>query len=331
MTRQAIVLFNLGGPDSPDAVEPFLCNLFSDSAIIGLPAMFRKPLARFISKKRGPKARGIYDQIGGKSPLLEETQAQAKKLEEKLAAGKERKIFICMRYWHPMSEEVAEQVLAYNPDEVLFLPLYPQYSTTTTASSFADLKKNFSGRLRAPIREICCYFEQEKFIAAHAETIRQSLDAARPTNPRLLFSAHGLPEKVIRAGDPYQWQVEQTVKKIFEQLALPEIDYAVCYQSRVGPLKWIGPATEDEIARAGQDGKDIVLIPVAFVSEHSETLVELDTEYRELATHYGVKNYIRVPTLRTNDLFIEALADLCENPICTRKCPATFDGCGCKG
>lgn len=331
MTRQAVVLFNLGGPDSPEAVEPFLCNLFSDPAIINLPSFLRKPLARFISKKRAPKARVIYDQIGGKSPLLEETKAQAAALAAKLTPGKERKIFTCMRYWHPMSDEVAEQILTYDPDEIIFLPLYPQYSTTTTASSFADLKKKISGRLRAPIREICCYYDQEKFTAAHAEIIGQMLDTERPENPRLLFSAHGLPEKVIRAGDPYQWQVEQSVKKIFEQLARPELDYTVCYQSRVGPLKWIGPATEDEIARAAKDGKDIVLIPVAFVSEHSETLVELDIEYRELANHHGVKNYIRVPTLRTNELFIETLADLCENFTCSRKCPASFDGCGCRG
>ncbi len=328
--KTAVVLFNLGGPDSLEAVEPFLFNLFNDPAIIRLPGLFRMLLARLISRKRGDKARGIYQQIGGKSPLLEETQSQADALEKKLSVHGEFKTFICMRYWHPMSDEVARQLIAYQPEKIIFLPLYPQYSTTTTASSFADLEKKIREQLRCPIFKVCCYYDDEHFAKTHAELLAKNVrGASRPLQTRILFSAHGLPEKIIAAGDPYQWQVEQTVAGIMRRLELPALEHTICYQSRVGPLKWIGPSTEDEIARAGADGKDIILVPVAFVSEHSETLVELDIEYRELAHKSGVGQYIRVPTLRIEPGFIDALAGqvLRAEEGTPRRCPATCTAC----
>jgi len=338
--RTAVVLFNLGGPDELASVKPFLFNLFNDAAIISLPNPFRWLLAKCISSRRAAKARGIYQKIGGKSPLLELTQAQANALEQELKPKGEYKIFVSMRYWHPMSGTVVKNVKHYAPDRIILLPLYPQFSTTTTASSFADWDEaaKHSG-LEVPTTRICCYPTQRGLIAAHAKLIRDSYwKAAEHGKPRILFSAHGLPEKCIAGGDPYQWQVEKTVAAIVHVLAIHEIDYAICYQSRVGPLKWIGPATEEEIIRAGAARTPVVVVPVAFVSEHSETLVELDIDYRRLASECGIPDYQRVAALGTEKLFIEGLAALCVNTGAseavssfekTRYCPRNFDKCIC--
>ncbi len=303
----AIVLFNLGGPDSLEAVKPFLRNLFSDPAIIGLPTWLRLPLARFISWRRTPKAQGIYSQIGGASPILGQTEAQARALEEALGSDHQWRAFVCMRYWHPMTEEVVQQVRQFAPDRIVLLPLYPQFSTTTTGSS-AAVWKSTVGRLNVPTREIRSYPTEPGFIDASLDLVKQGLVEAGAGPTRLLFSAHGLPEKIIKAGDPYQHQVEETARAIVEGLG--NVDHVVCYQSRVGPLKWIGPSTEAEIRRAGQDKVKIVLYPLSFVSEHSETLVELDIEYRHLAEQAGVPHYVRVPTVGTHVAFIEGLARL---------------------
>ena len=304
----AIVLFNLGGPDSPEAVQPFLRNLFSDPAIISLPSFFRLPLARFIASRRTAKAQGIYARIGGSSPILGQTEAQARALEEALGPGHEWRGYVCMRYWHPMTEAVVRSVKRFAPDRIVLLPLYPQFSTTTTASSVKAWKEAAAtAKLNVPTQTVCCYPDEEGFIAASVELVKQGLAEAESRPTRVLFSAHGLPEKVIKAGDPYQAQVERTAKAIADRIG--GLDWAVCYQSRVGPLKWIGPATDHEIRRAGKDGKAIVLYPLAFVSEHSETLVELDMDYRELANESGVPAYIRVPTVGTHPAFIEGLAN----------------------
>ncbi len=339
--KTAIVLFNLGGPDTPEAVEPFLFNLFSDPAILGVPDIIRPMLARFISRRRTPVAQAIYAQIGNKSPIVEETQKQANALQERLSSGEgEYKTFICMRYWHPMTEEVVAQVKAYAPDTIILLPLYPQFSTTTTGSSFTAWEKAASEQeLNIPTARIGCYPTHRHFIAAHAQAVRSVyFDASSHGIPRVLFSAHGLPEKIIAKGDPYQWQVERTAEQVVNLLGIPELDYQVCYQSRVGPLKWIGPSTEDEIRRAGAEGKSLIVVPIAFVSEHSETLVELDIEYKELAEEYGVPAYHRIPTLGVTEDYIETLAELCENTstegkTCSqdggRLCPAEFTQCPC--
>ncbi len=312
-SKTAIVLFNLGGPDSPEAVKPFLFNLFNDKAIIGALNPIRYMLARWISAKRAPIAQEIYAHMGGKSPILQNTQAQADALRERLSECGECRVFICMRYWHPMSDEVVKQVKEYAPDHIILLPLYPQFSTTTTGSSLTDwCRAAKQTELDIPTTTICCYPVEEGFITAEADLITEAYEKAKQSGPvRLLFSAHGLPEKIVKKGDPYQKEVEATTQAIVQKLAIENLDYVNCYQSRVGPLKWIGPSTEDEIARAGKDGVNIVLIPVAFVSEHSETLVELDIEYKELAEECGVKNYVRVPTVSIHPAFIQGLTGLC--------------------
>ncbi|MBF0393999.1 MAG: ferrochelatase, partial [Alphaproteobacteria bacterium] len=281
MARTAVVLFNLGGPDGPDAVRPFLFNLFNDPAIIGAPGPIRWALARFISARRAPVARAIYDRIGGRSPLLELTRAQAAALEA--ALGADHRVFVAMRYWHPLTEETVAEVFAWRPDRVVLLPLYPQYSSTTSGSSIEAWRKAAAkAGLTAPTEAICCWPTEPGFIGTVARQTAEAL-AASPPGARVLFSAHGLPKKVIAGGDPYRWQVERTAEAVVAALGVPGLDWLVCYQSRVGPLEWIGPATDDEIRRAGADKVGLVVVPIAFVSEHSETLVELDIEYAELA------------------------------------------------
>ncbi len=311
--KTAVVLFNLGGPDGAAAVQPFLFNLFNDKAIIGLPNPFRRLLAGLISRKRAPTAQKIYHEMGGKSPIVENTQSQADALEASLRGHGDVKVFFSMRYWHPMSDAVAREVKAFAPDHIILLPLYPQFSTTTTGSSFKDWQRAAKAAgLDVPTSSVCCYPTQNDFIAAHAALIRTYYDEAKQFGtPRILFSAHGLPEKIVKRGDPYQMQVEMGTEAIVKTLGVADVDYVNCYQSRVGPLKWIGPATTDELLRAGFEKKPVVLVPIAFVSEHSETLVELDIEYAELAHAHGVDHYYRVPTLSTNAHFISGLSDIC--------------------
>ncbi len=314
--KTAVVLFNLGGPDSLDAVEPFLRNLFSDPAIISLPGPLRWLVAKLISSRRAKTAQGIYAQIGGKSPLRELTEAQASALEAHLNRNspEEYRSFVAMRYWHPFADETARAVAAYAPDKIVLLPLYPQYSKTTTGSSFKDWTRAAAAiGLSRPTLTVRDYPEHPGYIAALAGQLRESLIEARQKGRfRLLFSAHGLPKKVIASGDPYQAQIERTAAAVIAALGedAKGLDWQVCYQSRVGPLEWIGPSTDDEIKRAGSEALGLVLLPIAFVSEHSETLVELDIEYRELAAHHGVPFYLRVPALGTDRGFIGALADL---------------------
>lgn len=341
MTRRiAIVLFNLGGPDGQEDVKPFLRNLFRDEAIIGAPGPIREFLAWFISSRREKEAQANYALMGGGSPLRAETEAQAAALAERLNAhpdGTEYRVFIAMRYWHPLVAEAVKAVSGWQADETVLLPLYPQFSTTTTGSSLKAWRDAGGGQARI----VCCYPENSDFIAAHARLIRECWEkAGRPGTARLLFSAHGLPERVIRAGDPYQFQVERTAAAIAAHL--PEItDWQICYQSRVGPLKWIGPATDDAVRSAARDGRHIILVPVAFVSEHIETLVELDREYAELAaeTRPGI-GYDRVPALGVEEGYISALAGLVSNALTgpaglkppggTRICPAACSQCPCR-
>lgn len=319
MQKIAVVLFNLGGPDSIKAVKPFLFNLFNDKAIIDAPNPVRFLLAKLISSKREKKAIGIYNQIGGKSPIVEETLLQAKALESLLPEN--YKVFFSMRYWKPFSAQVVKEIEEFSPQKIIFLPLYPQYSTTTTASSFLDFEKALknSNLKNIIINKICCYPNEEGFAKAVASNIKQKIKDINVSKYRFLFSAHGLPEKIIKSGDPYKFQVELSVKEVLKHLNINNIDYVICFQSRVGPLKWITPYTEDEIKKAGYDGKSIVLIPIAFVSEHSETLVELDIEYNHLAKESNVKDYIRISSVRDNDFFIKGLKNLVENAVAENK------------
>jgi len=303
---------NLGAPDSPEAVLPFLINLFSDPAIITLPRIFRRPMAQLIARSRLKTALDIYSYLGGGSPLLANTEAQARALEAALGDGS--RCFIAMRHWHPTTEETAAAIEQWGPEEIVCLPLYPQYSATTTGSSFSRWRSvaasyDFNN---CPIREIESYPKAAGFIAALADLVGSMLDKVATDAPglRLLLSAHGLPLKIVDAGDPYPGQIGETAEAVIAALARPGLDWTVCYQSRVGPLKWLGPGTDDEIRRAGRDGVGIVIVPISFVSEHSETLVELDHDYRNLAAACGVPDYYRVPAVGTHPDFIEALAAL---------------------
>lgn len=327
--KLAVVLFNLGGPDSPDAIEPFLTNLFSDPAVLTMPGFIRKPLARFIAKKRAPIAREIYAKIGGSSPILPQTLAQADALERAISQHQTR-CFIAMRCWKPFTHEAAAAVAAFQPDHIVLLPLYPQFSTTTTGSSLAEWKRVAAlAGITAPTSTICCYPELDGFVTAVAGAVRDTMAGARPDLAyRLLLSAHGLPKRVIARGDPYQDQVERTAAAIVAKLGWA--DYAICYQSRVGPVEWIGPATDDEIRRAGAEGKGVVIAPIAFVSEHSETLVELDIEYAHLAHQAGVPDYRRVPAVSVRPDFINSLAELVLDALCAgegKSCPLTAKRC----
>lgn len=319
--RRAVVLMNLGGPDSPRAVRPFLYNLFSDPAIIRLPAVLRLPLAAMIAWRRNATAQQIYAHLGGSSPLLANTEAQAAALAAEL--GPEYRCFIAMRYWHPLTAASVAEVKVWQPDDIVLLPLYPQFSTTTTASSLAawEAAARRAG-LTAATQAIRSYPTAPGFVAALAGLIGRMLDGGSPARVRLLFSAHGLPLKIVSAGDPYPHEVEDTAKAVIAALGRPELDWRVCYQSRVGPLAWLGPSVDDELRRAGQDGVGVVVSPIAFVSEHSETLVELDRDYRDLATRVGVPFYRRVPTVGTDPHFIAALAELVRGEAAARTAPA---------
>jgi protoporphyrin/coproporphyrin ferrochelatase len=340
MTKTAVVLMNLGGPDSLDAVQPFLFNLFNDRAIIALPKPLRWLMAKLLAARRASTARAIYDRLGGASPLLANTEAQARALEAELGAN--HRVFIAMRYWHPFAPETILAVKDWRPDEIVLLPLYPQFSTTTTASSLADWRDAAAmASLMVPSYALCCYPTEPGFIAALAANVSRVLKRWPPgERKRILFSAHGLPEKIVAAGDPYQCQVEHTVAGLRATLGMAELDTVTCYQSRVGPLAWIGPSTEAEIRRAGREGVGLIVVPIAFVSEHSETLVELDIEYRHLAGAVGVPSYVRVETVGTAPDFIAGLARLVRqaqetapNLLCSDKgdrlCPADFGRCPC--
>ena len=340
--KKAVILFNLGGPDKLENVESFLFNLFYDPAILNLPSFFRYPLAKFIANRRAPTARAIYQELGGSSPILQLTKEQSSALEIKLNENDNSsnyKCFIVMRCWHPRAENVIKEVINYKPKEIILIPLYPQYSAATSGSSIKEwndiCKKN---NFKVKTSTICCYPTDKNFIEAHKAEIVKKINNL--DNFKLIFSAHGLPEKNIKKGDPYQWQVEQSVEKIVESLNIDNLDWILSYQSRVGPLKWIGPSTEDIIVENSKLGKHIVLVPVAFVSEHSETLVELDIEYKELASKNGCKNYSRVPALGTNINYIKALSNLIINKeeydlngeLFPPKvqCPNQFKKCPCK-
>ncbi len=340
MGRLAVVLFNLGGPDSLEAVEPFLFNLFNDPAIFSDAKPFRWVTAKFISRRRAKVAREIYRKLDGRSPLLEETRAQAEALQRRLMDQVEDvRVFIAMRYWHPMSNDTAREVKTFQPDEIILLPLYPQFSTTTTGSSLAEWHQAaLAVGLNRPTRAVCCYPKEPGVIQGQAKLITAVMEKAEIYGrPRVLFSAHGLPKKIVAKGDPYQWQIEQTSRAVAEALQMPDLDWAVCYQSQLGPLEWIGPSIDYELSRAGKDGIPVIVVPIAFVSEHSETLVELDIEYRDMAHRLNVPAYNRVPALGCQEDFINGLGRLVEmarrRDIGTgsakegRQCPAGHAGC----
>ncbi len=334
--KKAVVLFNLGGPDKLESIEPFLFNLFNDSTIISVPLIFRYPLAKLISKRRTPIAKNIYKEIGNKSPILELTQNQAKSLENNLSKKGDYKCFVVMRYWHPRASDVIKKVKEYNPAEIILLPLYPQYSASTSGSSISewnDLCKKENYQIKTKI--ICCYPTENNFIESHISLINKTLKSIENNNFKLIFSAHGLPENKIKKGDPYQWQVEETVKEIMSRLKQENLDHLISYQSHVGPMKWIGPSTDEMIIKYSKEKKGIVIVTVAFVSEKSETLVELDIEYKKLAEKNGCSFYRRIAALGIEENFIKGLTELVlrqetrGNFVSSIICPNQYIKCPC--
>jgi ferrochelatase len=359
MTKTAIILFNLGGPDQLSSVKPFLFNLFNDKAIINLVQPFRFLLAKLIASWRCKKASDIYRQLDGKSLLAEITGFQGIALERQLIKSGDFRVFTAMRYWHPFSFEIIDEVLEYEPNQVILLPLYPQFSTTTSKSSIDDFIAHFNKRInqnnsKIIVKSICCYPTHPDFIMSHARLLKETIKNSGQNledflkNFRILFSAHGLPQKIIDKGDPYVYQVEKTLNATVEKLKElfkddgkeigSNLDFKLCFQSKVGLLKWTSPSLATEIKRAALDKKSLIIVPIAFVSDHSETLIELDIEYKKLATDLGIKDYFRVRALNVDAYFIDGLIDLCLKAINNnsdnvisgshkRLCPASFCQC----
>jgi ferrochelatase len=313
----SVILLNLGGPDSPSAVKPFLFNLFNDKAILRMPALPRYILAWLISTLRFKKAQGIYALMGGASPIVPNTHSQADALEKHLNEdGMNASVTFCMRYWHPRAEQVVTEVVNQKPDHVVLMPLYPQFSTTTTQSSFDEWMFFWNTHKETssiPVHRCESYFDNAHFIRAHEKLMTPYIDEALTHGrPLILFSAHGLPQDVIDDGDPYQQQIDISAHLIFDALRekyKDTCDMQICYQSRVGPKKWLDPYTDKVIEDASREKRPLVIVPIAFVSDHSETLVELDIEYKELALEHGAPYYGRVPALGNHPDFITCLAE----------------------
>eukprot|EP00406_Dinophysis_acuminata_P073800 CAMPEP_0179258918 /NCGR_PEP_ID=MMETSP0797-20121207/25559_1 /TAXON_ID=47934 /ORGANISM="Dinophysis acuminata, Strain DAEP01" /LENGTH=361 /DNA_ID=CAMNT_0020966957 /DNA_START=51 /DNA_END=1136 /DNA_ORIENTATION=- len=326
--KRAVVLLNLGGPTSMDEVRPFLFSLFNDPATIDLPNPFRYLLATLLSSSRYKEASKIYETLGGKSPLLEETQKQADALSN-LFEGNSTRVFVAMRHATPRTEECFAKVRAWGPEEVILLPLYPQFSVTTTGSGVEAWRElEDEHRWYPKTSAVCCYPTMEGFIDPLVADIKAHYEKAKEFgNPQVILSAHGLPEVVVAKGDPYQAQVEATGNAIIEKLDMPGLDASIAYQSRVGPLPWIQPYTEEVLVEASRAKRPIIMVPIAFVSEHSETLVELDIEYGELAAEAGTPAYFRVPTVSVASYYIQGLYNLVMGADRGFTCPKTHKQC----
>ncbi|WP_017326910.1 ferrochelatase [Synechococcus sp. PCC 7336] len=317
MPRTGVLFLNLGGPETLADVKPFLYNLFADPEIIRLPfTWMQKPLAWFISTMRSQKSAKNYARIGGGSPLRKLTEEQANALRDRLAAdGYDVSVYIAMRYWNPFTEETVRQLVTDGIERVAILPLYPQYSISTTGSSLKlldELWANDPQLAKIERFSINSWYDQPRYLDTMARYIARELDALdEPDKAHVLFSAHGIPESyVTSAGDPYQKEMEACVKLIWKHLDRPN-DYTLSYQSRVGPVKWLSPYTEDVLPQLAARGvRDLVVVPISFISEHIETLDEIDREYRELALEAGMRTFRRVPCLNSDPDFIAALADM---------------------
>ena len=312
-SRVGVVLFQLGGPDSPEAIEPFLYNLFCDPDIIDFPLarIGRKPLAKLISVTRARKVAHHYQAIGGFSPIRRNTERQARALEKRLCAqGQDARCFVAMRYWHPFTEEAAAALDASQCDQVVLLPLYPQYSKTTTGSSLNEWNRHFSAAGR-PVSCIHDFYRNSLYIDSLTERIEDAL--ARfpdPDDVVLVFSAHSVPVSVIEQGDPYQRQIEETVALVKRRGGWLNC-HRLCYQSKVGASKWLQPSLRSTIRELGAAGiKDICVVPISFVSDHVETLGEVDHEARELAAQAGIPRFEMTAGLNDSPVFIGALAQL---------------------
>jgi ferrochelatase len=310
--KYAVVLFNLGGPDSLDAIEPFLFNLFCDPDIFKIP-FGQKYFAGFISKRRAPKVAEEYKLIGGNSPINKWTEAQRVLLENELKNISDSiDVYTSMRYWKPSTKETAAQIEANNYDKIILLPLYPHYSITTTGSSFNEWSKHYKND-KSKLIYIKDYYTHPKYIEALNKRIDETLlrfpESVR-NDVRLVFSAHGTPVSLVKKGDPYSKQISETIKEVVRERNFSH-QYHLCYQSKVGPMKWLEPSTDSiikELASKGQ--KHLLIIPISFVSDHVETLFELDIEYRHIADKVGIENYIVMYGLNDSPIFIDTLKEL---------------------
>ena len=306
--KAAVVLVNLGGPDKLENVQPFLFNLFSDPDIFKLPfgEKGQELFAGLISKYRAPKSAILYEEIGGSSPLHPNTLDQASALQKKLREVDDFQVHVAQRYWHPLIPEVIEKLSYESFDKIVLLPLFPQYSNTTTLSVINEWVRYGEG-LIAPII-IQRFHQHPKYIEACQERIMGKLDQVSG-KPHLLFSAHSIPKSRVKQGDPYQDEIEETVELILEEFH--GYGHSLCYQSKVGPTKWLEPDIEDELKVLRKRGiKNLMVFPVAFVSEHLETLQELDIKYRKVAEDFGFDQYIRANTVQAHPLFIDCLKEL---------------------
>jgi ferrochelatase len=313
----AVVLLQLGGPDSLEAVEPFLFNLFMDPDIIDFPLAFlaRKSLAKLISGRRAPKVQNNYKLIGGKSPILDLTRLQASALNARLAQqGIQARVFIAMRYWHPMTNEIVREIKTIGFDQIILIPLYPQFSQSTTGSSINEWNRQIKEQgLNIPTRFACCYPNHPALLEAFVENINKSLARFSDTlqaDIDLVFSAHGVPVRYIQKGDPYQLHIEETVRRVVE-LGKWKSPHTLCFQSKVGPMEWLKPSLFETVERLAHEGrKHLLIIPIAFVTDHIETLHEINIDVRQHAMTRGVQQFELMDALNDHPKFIECLADL---------------------
>jgi len=315
--RTGVVLFQLGGPDSLEAIEPFLFNLFCDPDIIDFPfaRIGRKPLAKLISSTRARKVQHHYAAIGGCSPIRRFTEQQALALQRRLnESGMNARCFVAMRYWHPFTAEAIEQVRAAECDEVVLLPMYPQYSSTTTGSSLNEWRRRFHDEL--PVYCVEPFYRHHLYLDALAEKIEETLARfPHPGRPELVFSAHSVPVSVIEGGDPYQRQIEETVEMLMQRGGWSN-RHRLCYQSKVGASKWLQPSLHKTLRTlAAEKVSEVCIVPISFVSDHVETLGEIDHEARHEAAALGIRQFEMMPGLNNSPKFISALADLVETAI----------------
>jgi protoporphyrin/coproporphyrin ferrochelatase len=320
--RIGVLLFNLGGPDTLKDVKPFLYNLFSDPDIIRLPwRALQKPLAWIISTGRYKKSRGYYEQIGGGSPLRKITEQQAHALEEELRRrGINAKTYVGMRYWKPFTEEAIARLLSDRITHLIVLPLYPQFSISTTGSSLNRMRAIFAqnGDQSPRVSVIESWQADPHYIDALASMVSEELahfPDQTPSGTHIVFSAHSVPVSYIEEGDPYLDQTRQTVAMVMKRLG-EDRPHSLSFQSKVGPVKWLRPSTDETVRRLAVEGvSQVLLVPVSFVSEHIETLYELDILYRHVAEEVGLAHYRRVPALNCRPDFIDALANLVEKKV----------------
>ncbi|MDD5585827.1 MAG: ferrochelatase [Alphaproteobacteria bacterium] len=308
--KVAVLLLNFGGPENPRETFFYLYRLFSDPCVFRIPASLRQTLALVLALFRTRKTKQLYAHIGGRSPVYAHTKEQARALEERLAGMQNTvRCFVAMRYSRPFIRDACAEIKAWRPDKIVFLPLYPQFSTVTTGSGWRELKQVFSGERDIII--VPDYPCEPGFISALAQKTGEIYkEAARHGTPRVLFSAHGLPETIVRRGDPYPRQCKHTAEALAEALAIPGLDWGLCYQSRAGPFRWTGPSLEEEIKKAADKKQPVLVVPISFAAENLETLVELDRDGKALALSAGAPYFARAPAAGTEKAFIDGLARL---------------------